>query len=483
MNQENTPLFDGLKQFIAKQPISYHVPGHKNGLLYEHIGEGIFNALLQMDATEVEGLDDLHEAEGIIEEAQQLLSKAYNSAKSYFLVNGSTVGNLAMILGVCREGDTVLVQRNCHKSIMNALALVKAKPIFLKPYLNEKWGIAEGVPYNTIQKAIKQHPDAKAVILTYPTYYGTGEDITEHIALAHEKGIQVLVDEAHGAHFIAGAPFPRSSLTMGADYVVHSAHKTLPAMTMGSYLHMGKYSRERERVHHYLQMLQSSSPSYPIMASLDLARSYIATYSKKDAQYIAEMSAIFKRNLNQIECIAVLENTSGINDCLKMAIMTDGTFTGLALQEELATLGVYTELADVHKVLFILPLLKKGQHYPFEQTVQIVSKAVEQLKEKENKLADEAFGLGDYSAEIVSLSIGFSDMESCTKEMVPLAAAAGRIAAETITPYPPGIPLLLNGETISEGHVGKIQSLIKAKARFHGFMDPEKKRIRVYGKM
>lgn len=280
MNQNRMPLYEALIEFKERGPLSFHVPGHKNGLNFPQEAIREFKGILSIDVTELAGLDDLHSPFECIDEAQQLLAEVYNTKRSYFLINGSTVGNLAMILSCCGEHDIVLVQRNCHKSIINGLKLAGANPI-LDPWIDEAYNVPVGVRNEIIKNAIGKYPNAKALILTHPNYYGMGMDLEASIAFAHAHKIPVLVDEAHGAHLCLGEPFPKSALTYGADIVVHSAHKTLPAMTMGSYLHINSHLVDEDKVTTYLSMLQSSSPSYPIMASLDIARFTMARIKKK----------------------------------------------------------------------------------------------------------------------------------------------------------------------------------------------------------
>ncbi len=295
MNQENIPLWNQLQKHASHQPLSFHVPGHKNGFLAGGEGADYFKHILKLDATELSGLDDLHSPEGVILEAQELLAGLHGVSKSFFLVNGSTAGNLAMVLSAAEEKETVLVQRNCHKSILNGITLAKAKPVFLAPEFNEEWGVAGGVALETVKEAIRQYPDAKAIILTYPNYYGMVYDLENIIQCAHDHGIPVLVDEAHGAHLIGGSHFPASAVQLQADLTVQSAHKTLPAMTMGAYLHFNSRFIKEEKVSNYLGILQSSSPSYPIMASLDLARAYLASFSKKDEEALLKKSGVSGR--------------------------------------------------------------------------------------------------------------------------------------------------------------------------------------------
>ena len=212
-NQQATPLLDALNTYKKDNMVSFHVPGHKNGQVFPSEKRALFGDVLRIDATEVDGLDDLHDPEGSILEAERLLSNLYGSRKSYFLVNGSTVGNMAMIMGCCDKDDIVLVQRNCHKSVLNAIRLARAIPVFIQPAVNKQWGTAEGLTVEAAKEAMEKHTQAKAIVLTYPSYYGVGEaHIQEIISLAHSQGILALVDEAHGAHFIMGGPFLKSSL-------------------------------------------------------------------------------------------------------------------------------------------------------------------------------------------------------------------------------------------------------------------------------
>jgi arginine/lysine/ornithine decarboxylase len=224
MNQTQYPLYEALLQHTQKKPISFHVPGHKSGQVFQTEAASIFQPLLSIDLTELTGMDDLHSPDGPILEAEKLLADLYQVKESFFLVNGSTAGNLAMIMAACEEDQIVLVQRNCHKSVLHAIQLSKAKPIFLEPEYETDWRIAASVHYDTVKEALQLYPEAKALILTYPNYYGIAYDIKPMIELAHRQDIPVLVDEAHGAHFIIGEPFPPSSAAFGADIIVQSAH-------------------------------------------------------------------------------------------------------------------------------------------------------------------------------------------------------------------------------------------------------------------
>lgn len=463
MDQQQTPLYDRLVLHAGKKPVSLHVPGHKYGLLFSGEERSFFRDIARIDATELSGLDDLHEPEGVIKEAETLLAGAYGAEKSFFLVNGSTVGNLAMILGTVNEGDTVFVQRNCHKSVLNGLQLAKARPVFLGPEIDKTWGVAGGVSLQTVEEAFARYPYCRAMIFTYPNYYGMVYELHEIIEFAHEREIPVLIDEAHGAHFSAGGMFPRSALELGADAVVQSAHKTLPAMTMGSFLHVnGKYI-SAARIERYLRMLQSSSPSYPIMASLDLARHYAATYTPEDEEYLFKEIAAFKNELRKIEGIQVLDYPAGGGDPLKVTVQSRTNLTGYQLMGLLEERGIFAELADQYNVLFVLPLLKKGMHFPFAEIVKALR---EVLKDAAGPAGERERPFVYFQKEKVS-TVRWQEFLGKEK-MVPLREADNYICAETIIPYPPGVPLLLRGEKITAADRDGLLFLIQSGARFQG---------------
>ncbi|MBX9973516.1 aminotransferase class I/II-fold pyridoxal phosphate-dependent enzyme [Cytobacillus firmus] len=475
MNHEQTPLWNQLKKHASHQPVSFHVPGHKNGHLSGGEGTDYFKDILKLDATELSGLDDLHSPEGVILEAQKLLADLYGVPKSFFLVNGSTSGNLAMVLSAAKENETVLVQRNCHKSILNGITLAKAKPVFLAPEFNEEWGVAGGVALETIKEAIRQYPDAKALILTYPNYYGMVFNLEGIIQYAHDQGIPVLVDEAHGAHLIGGNDFPASAVQLHADLVVQSAHKTLPAMTMGAYLHFNSRFIKEERVSKYLGILQSSSPSYPIMASLDLARAYLASFSAKDQELLLEKIGQFRKELSKIIGIKVLNFEHQNGDPLKVTIQSETVLSGFELQTILEKHGIFTEMADPDNVLFVLPLLKKDMDYPFERVIHCLE---EELK---------SYGPADRNEKIPfskrpvsGLALEQKEQERRSIKTVALKEAAGRICAQQVTPYPPGIPLLFPGEVIEGEDIANIRFQIKAGARFQNGENIKKGSIHVY---
>lgn len=453
-----TPLYSALLNHAHAKPLSLHVPGHKNGAVYLQEAYHLYRDILQIDVTELTGLDDLHHPQDVIQSAQQLTANVYGVKSSYFLVNGSTVGNLAMILSTCQEGDEVLVQRNSHKSIMNGLQLAGVKPIFLTPNMDVDYHVPSYVEIETIREALHVFPKAKALVLTNPNYYGLSINLKEVITLAHDHGIPVLVDEAHGAHFIIGNGFPTSAVEAGADIVIHSAHKTLPAMTMGSYLHFNSDFIDQEILETHLSMLQSSSPSYPIMASLDIARAYIEEIlESKKQKAIIESAQNAKAYINSINGLEVIEPTDPIVQCdpLKVTVKSTTGLTGYQLQEIFEANKIYVELANYEQCLCILPLTDRS----------IVINKFEQLnlrlKRAEHPFLIKVKSQGHKRNRIQSLDISYSHLKKYKKRIVKLNDAVGYYSAEAIIPYPPGIPLINVGEKITTELIDEIKELLE----------------------
>lgn len=456
------PIVTALQHFVEQKPLSWHVPGHKGGLLSSLPNE--IKTALTYDLTELTGLDDYHHPEEAIKLAENLLAKTYGAQRSFFLVNGSTVGNLAMIYATCKRNDKIIVQRNAHKSIFHGLELIGAKAIFVAPRWDEVSLTAGEVPTATLQEALQLHPDAKAVLLTYPTYYGVaGEEVLkQQIDMCHAMNIPVLIDEAHGAHLIASKKFPTSALQLGADIVVQSAHKTLPAMTMASFLHVNSQLVKVEKVNHYLRMLQSSSPSYLLLASLDDARDYVSSYLESDAVYLIEKRNQWIEALRSLHPLQVIE----VDDPLKLIIRLPGR-SGFQLKEALEKQGVYVELADLYQVLVILPLLKHGQPYSFADARIRFKEALTTLKkEKTTEIKSVAS-----NQELTTVSIpeySYDEIEQLEKEWVPYMRAIGRISASMLIPYPPGVPLFLPGEKITVSKLSQLEELLAVGASFQG---------------
>ncbi|WP_010632695.1 aminotransferase class I/II-fold pyridoxal phosphate-dependent enzyme [Sporolactobacillus vineae] len=462
MDQKQTPVFDGLLEYHNAQQYSFHVPGHKDGLIFPDKAGQWFRKLLAIDATEVAGLDELYHPDGILRSGEALLRDYYGTLASYFLVNGSTAGNLTMVMAACRRGDTVFVARDSHKSVFNAVQLSGASPVFLAPQVDEASGLAFGVSDEAWVQAIHRYPKPKALILTYPNYYGMAAvHLRRLIDRAHDCGAAVLVDEAHGPHFRLGTPVPPSSLDLGADLVVQSAHKMLPAMTMGAYLHVNSSLIPKQKVAAVREMLQTSSPSYPIMASLDLARYYLANTDRQTFQCWIRRRDQFVDALGSMKNAGVLtaDPDRFLIDPFKITLELKPGLNGFDVQKALLQSGVYPEMADPCHILLTLGLTDRMNLIPAAEKIREVVDSVSARSGYRRKTAG-SFPLCSTLAGSIDVLAGKR------KDLVTLDQAAGGIAAEPVIPYPPGVPVILKGERVAAGQINAVRTWMDAGASF-----------------
>ena len=276
---KKVPLLEEVLKYKKENNLILSMPGNKSGIgfLRDDIGKEFALNMGFLDITEVDPLDNLHAPEGIIKEAQELLAETYGVKKAYFVVNGSTAGNLASIFDAFNEGDEVLVERNCHKSVYNGLILRKLKVKYIEPVIHEDKGLFLPPTEKEIYKALDRCNNARGIILTYPNYFGIGYDIFDTLKDLKERGLTIIIDGAHGAHYGISERLPKSIVSY-ADYIVLSAHKTLPSLTQGSYLLVNN----DKNVDFYLKAFMTTSPSYLIMSSLDYSRYYLDNYGEKD---------------------------------------------------------------------------------------------------------------------------------------------------------------------------------------------------------
>ncbi|GAB4072078.1 aminotransferase class I/II-fold pyridoxal phosphate-dependent enzyme [Barrientosiimonas marina] len=454
-DQSKTPLYTQLKQFKNQKPLSFHVPGHKNGRIFAPNACQDFQEILPLDLTELSGLDDLHAPNGVIQSAEELASAFFRVDYTHFLIGGSTAGNLAMILSVCSSGDKVIVQRNSHKSIFNALELSGALPVFVAPEFDREARRLTAPNTATVQTALDNHPDAKALVLTYPDYFGKTFPLHEMISRAHARQIPVLIDEAHGVHFSLHKDLPASAVALGADAVVQSAHKMAPAMTMGAYLHVQSAHLSNAAIQYYLQMIQSSSPSYPVMASLDLARFFLADLTNDDWDDIHTSCYHVKQLLAES---SHWEVASG-DDPLKLILQAKRGLTGYQIAQLFEQFDIYPELATHKQVLFIHGLAPFTDYERLNNAINYINAELKNTASHDIMEKDEIDNL--MTERVTELAIDYAAMKQRSTQTVPLSQASGCIAAEPITPYPPGIPFILKGTRITHGHIHVLYQLLQ----------------------
>lgn len=470
-----TPIIEAIHNHIKTNPLSFHVPGHKNGVIATRFLPE-FKQIFSYDLTELDGLDDLHDASGPIKASQALCAKYYGASETSYLVGGSTSGNLAMVYGVCHEGDLVFVQRNCHKSILNALEFARVNVVFLEPEKSPLTGHAVGLTFETLKEALLTYPYAKAIIMTYPDYWGTVINQEELFAEAKQAGLYVLVDEAHGAHFRIGEDdksCPQSALSIGADVVVQSTHKMLPSLTMSAWMHYSYTLNDdiKKRIKRALSMFQSSSPSYLLLASLDAARAHIEEEGVYQYKQTLESKRLLIEYLQEEMGLAIVEHVGDayITDPFKIIVKAPNQ-SGRSLLSNLTELGIWVEMADEEHVLFVLGL---GENpLPSKNTFK-------SLKHVKNDHLDSSSNKINVTQAVFEV-INFKPADTST-ELVPLRQAVDRFSAVEIIPYPPGVPLLYRGEKINRNHIKKIEQLLANEIRFQGHQPNQGIIVKVLG--
>lgn len=484
--KDKAPLYEALVAHARLQVNAFHVPGHKQRAAWEdEHAASYYRDLLALDVTELPTTDDLHYPEGPLAEAQELAAACYGAEETRFLVGGSTAGNLAMIVGVCEPGDLLIVQRNVHKSIIHGLMLAGVRAVLLPPDVDPVSGLATVPGTQLLQKTLEQYPEAKAVILSAPNYYGMSPDLRPLIAIIHEYGLPVLIDEAHGPHYGFHPSFPESSLQSGADLVVQSTHKMLSAMTMGAMLHMQGDRISRPWIRQALTMVQSSSPSFPIMASLDLARKQLHTQGKLafDIGLQAVKQAVEALSQTSFRAIGYGDYASkGISyDPFKLVLFDErGTMTGFELRDELFKRNCVAEMADSR---YVVMAFGTGSTWVDGERLRVALTDIESsCRILHSKASEKHASSATASSNMLPIQVPDPvrfGRNHYVSQAVPLTRSAGLIAAEWVIPYPPGIPVLYPGETITEDIIKQLQHWKHEGAQIQGASDISLESIQV----
>ncbi len=458
-DQTKTPYYDAVKNYIQKGRTAFHMPGHARGRIappemIELLGEKVYLA----DLTEVEGLDYLHKPEGVIREAQELAADAFGADHSFFLVNGSTVGVVAMILAAVKPNEKLIVQRNSHRSVIAGLTLGNVEPVFIQSRFHPEMYMMTGISPEDLRDTIEKNPDTKAVLLTSPNYFGMAENTQELIRIAREHNLTVLVDESHGVHLHFHPHLPTSAVDLGADMVTQSVHKTIPSLTQTSILHLNGDRIPRRRVQTLLAYLQTSSPNYLFMVSLDTVRKQMALHGKElldQAIATADQAREKIKNFRNIYSFRdEIIGSYGICDFdpSKLTVCVKNTgYTGFELEKLLnQQFNIEIELADLANILCFMTAgndandvdhLIEALEYVDQHTIPIQSRDITKLPRIPNLILTptETFAL-----EPVLMDFDIAD---------------GQIAFEVIAPYPPGIPYTCPGEIITQEVIDLVTEL------------------------
>ncbi len=471
MNQNQAPLFTAVKNYVEDRVIQFHVPGHRQGQGLPELAAYIGERVLQMDANGMPDLDYINNPGGVILEAEKLLAEAFAAQKAHFLVNGTTAGVQAMIMSVCNPGDKIILPRNAHKSAIGGIILIDALPIYVQPEINRELGIAMGVPATSYEKALKANPDARVIFVINPTYYGYTSDLEAIIKIGHQYGAAVLVDEAHGAHMYFHEDFPATAMQLGADISAASMHKTGGSMTQSSILLYKTDVISPERLQQVINLNCTSSASYLLMCSLDIARKQLATRGRSMFQQVLEIARQTRDEINHRgEFYAFGQELTGTPGCygfdeskLGINIRCSG-LTGYQLENQLRkNYNIQMELADLHNILGIVSL---GHQY---EDLKALTHALQDIarQSKYHKVSS-CPAIPDSPEMVVPPRQAFYSR----KKRVRLSESAGEIAGEMIMAYPPGIPVICIGERISHDFIDYIQILKEEQCELQGFADP-----------
>jgi arginine decarboxylase len=482
LSQYETPLFTGLLEHMKKNPIQFHIPGHKKGAgmdpeFRNFIGE---NALA-IDLINIGPLDDLHQPKGIIKRAQDLAAEAFGADHTFFSVQGTSGAIMTMIMAVCGPGDKIIVPRNVHKSVMSAIVFSGATPIFIHPEIDKELGISHGITIDAVEKALEQHPDAKGLFVINPTYFGIAGDLKKIVEVAHSYGVPVLVDEAHGVHIHFHDKLPLSAMQAGADMAATSVHKLGGSMTQSSILNVREGLVSANRVQAILSMLTTTSTSYLLLASLDVARKRLATEGYEIFEKTIQLAEKTRKAINQIDFLyCVGEEILGSNatydfDPTKLTIsVKELGITGYDAEKWLREkYNIEVELSDLYNILC---LITPGDT---ERETEILVKALQDLSNEFRHQAVAGTKPNVLLPEIPVLALTPRDAFYAETEVVPFEESAGRIIAEFIMVYPPGIPIFIPGEIITEDNLNYIKKNLEVGLPVQGPEDHELKTLRV----
>lgn len=446
-------ILNRLEEYSKDGYVPMHMPGGKRNT--------DFSSTSELDITEIDGFDNIHNAEGIIKDASERAASIYGADRTLFLVNGSTAGILASICGTVRKHSKIIVARNCHVSVYNAVLLAEAEPIYVMPDVDQATGIYKGLTCEKIRKCVEDNPDVAAVVITSPTYEGVVSQTRQISEYLHEKGIVLIVDEAHGAHFKFSKEFPDSAVDCGADLVINSIHKTLPALTQTALLHISGNYVDIDRVERYWNIYQTTSPSYILMASIDRCMSILEADGQNLFKDYVNRLKNLRNEIGKLENIKLLDS----DDISKIILICqNGKYLYNRLLKEHK---VQLEMASFRYVIAMTSIADKEEYYyRFLTALQMIDKTWKCNTEEEDNIYFENNTGSSYSVA-----------ESCSPDMVFIPAKAlelqdengyedfavncdevcGKISLSSVLIYPPGMPVVNIGERVTEEVIAVIR--------------------------
>lgn len=447
MDQNKAPLYEALERFGKQRVVPFDVPGHKRGRGNPELVNLLGEKCVSLDVNSMKPLDDLCHPSSVIREAEDLAAEAFGAANSFFMVGGTTSAVQSMIFSVCKDGDKIIMPRNVHKSAINALVLCGAVPVYVNPEVETNLGISLGMEPSKLEQAVKDNPDAVAVLVNNPTYYGICSDLRTIVKLAHEHNMKVLVDEAHGTHFSFSEELPVSAMEAGADMSAASMHKSGGSLTQSSILLLNK-TVNADYVRQIINLTQTTSASYLLMSSLDITRRNLALHGKAAFKKVMHMASYARDEINSLGDLyafgkELINGTSVYDfDVTKLAVYTrDLGLAGIEVYDILRDeYGIQIEFGDISNILAYVSI---GDRY---QDIERLVGALYDIKRlyKRDKT-------GMLSSEYLSPKVAVPPRKAfyADKVSLPIKEAEGRICTEFVMCYPPGIPILAPGELIT----------------------------------
>jgi len=482
LDQNKTPLFSALQKYAEDMTVPFHVPGHKQGRGNRELEALLGSTCMSIDLTCLEDTDNICNPVSVIKEAQDLAAQVYKAEHAYFLTNGTTCGIQAMILSVCQPGDKIIIPRNAHKSAIGGIILSGAEPVYIEPEINDYFGIAMGVKPETVREALECHPDAKAVFVINPSYYGIASDLKAIVDIAHSYGVPVIVDEAHGAHLVFDDRLPISAMEAGADLAASSTHKLGGSLTQSSLLLQQGQLISPKKVKNALNLTQTTSPSYILMASLDIARRQLAKEGRQMIAKTYDLALKARERLSKVPGLQLLNaDILGKQGCFALdptKIVVNVRALGLSGYEVEKILRkkyrIQVELSDLFNIIALVSL---GDD---EETLDILVNALTEIAE-----AHTIKNVIRYFIPVPAIPEAVVSPRNAyygETRVVNLDEAEGLISTEMIMAYPPGIPIICPGERVTREIIDYVNVLRNENAILQGTEDPEVKQIKVLTK-
>jgi len=477
LDQNQAPIYEALVKLRKKRIVPFDVPGHKRGRGNPELVELLGEKCVGIDVNSMKPLDNLGHPISIIRDAEELAADAFGAAHAFLMIGGTTSSVQTMILSTCKAGDKIILPRNVHKSAINALVLCGAIPIYIEMSVDPKIGIALGLENDRVEQAIKEHPDAKAILINNPTYYGICSDLRGLTDMAHEAGMLVLVDEAHGAHLHFTDKLPLSAMDAGADMAAVSMHKSGGSLTQSSILLIGEQMNP-EYVRQIINLTQSTSASYLLMASLDISRRNLALRGKESFEKVIELSEYARREINAIGGYYAYskELIDGVSVCdfdvTKLSVYTQGIgLTGIEVYDLLRDeYDIQIEFGDIGNILAYISIGDR---------IQDIERLVGALADIKRLYSRDGKDL--IAGEYIQPELVLSPQEAFYSERKSLSLdeSVGQVCGEFVMCYPPGIPILAPGERITREIVDYIQFAKERGCSLQGTEDPEVNHINV----